>query len=99
MAAPHPVLAAEPFAVVESFSNATAEQIKQHIREILGRDYTLGGVACLKQLGLVEFPVNATHKIIKSEVQEAVLKHLKRISAEKASGRTGLSVSAQQGIV
>ncbi|KAF2691139.1 putative amp dependent CoA ligase [Lentithecium fluviatile CBS 122367] len=84
VAAPHPVIGAEPFAVVDSFANASAEQIKEHIRAVLGRDYALGGVACLKQLGLVEFPVNATHKIIKSEVQEAVLKHLKRISAEKA---------------
>lgn len=78
MAAPHHVLGSEPFAVVSSFEGTSAEQIKKHIQVILGRDYTLGGVVCLKQLGLVEFPVNATHKIIKSEVQKAVVKHLER---------------------
>lgn len=72
---PHSVLGAEPIAVVDSFTNTSAEQVKQHVRIALGKDYALGGVVCLKQLGFDDFPVNATHKIIKSELQEAVLKY------------------------
>jgi 4-coumarate--CoA ligase len=97
VAAPHPLLGAEPFAVVASLENTSAEQIKQHIWTVMGKGYPLGGVVCLKQLGLVDFPVNATHKIIKSEVQEAVLRYLRRISAEKTQVRTGLLVNGHIG--
>jgi 4-coumarate--CoA ligase len=75
---PHAVLGAEPYAVVDSFENSSAEQVKEHIRAELGKDYALGEVVSLKQLGFKEFPVNATHKIIKSDVQDAVLKYLRR---------------------
>jgi hypothetical protein len=80
--APHHVLGAEPFAVLNSYNGKTKAQIKDHVRAVFGRDYALGGLASLKQLGLVEFPLNPTRKIIKSEVQTAVVKHLKRISRE-----------------
>ncbi|KAF2017039.1 putative amp dependent CoA ligase [Aaosphaeria arxii CBS 175.79] len=76
--APHRVLGAEPFAVVDTSKMATNEQIKDHIRAILGRDYALGGVVELKQLGLVDFPVNATHKIIKTDIQSAVARYLQK---------------------
>jgi len=82
---PHHVLGAEPLAVLGSYNGKTEAQIKDHVRAVLGRDYALGGLALLKQLGFVEFPLNATHKIIKSEVQTAAVKHLRRISRE---GRT-----------
>ncbi|KAJ6199395.1 hypothetical protein J3E72DRAFT_185724 [Bipolaris maydis] len=71
------ILGAQPIAVVESFTNVSVEQVKQHVCTAIGDEYALGGVVCLKQLGLARFPVNATHKIIKSELQEAVLKYWK----------------------
>lgn len=80
--APHHVLGAEPFAVLSSYNDKTEAQIKDHVRAVFGRDYALGGLASLKQLGLVEFPLNPTHKIIKSEIQTAVVTHLKRIARE-----------------
>jgi hypothetical protein len=46
---------------------------------VFGRNYALGGLASLKQIGLVEFPLNQTHKIIKSDVQTAVLKYVIRV--------------------
>ncbi|KAI0595128.1 hypothetical protein F4775DRAFT_605405 [Biscogniauxia sp. FL1348] len=76
--APHHVLGAEPFAVLSTYNGKTEQQIKDHVRAVFGRDYALGGLASLKQLELVEFPLNPTHKIIKSEVQSAVLRHIKR---------------------
>jgi 4-coumarate--CoA ligase len=84
--APHAVLGTEPFAVIENFANATAEQIKEHVRAVLGANNALGGVVALKQLGLVEFPFNATHKVVKTDVQAAVIKYLKSASlkSEKA---------------
>jgi acyl-coenzyme A synthetase/AMP-(fatty) acid ligase len=76
---PHPTSGTEPIAVIDSFANANVEQVKQHIRVTLGEYYAVREIICLKQLGLVRFPVNATHKIVKSEVQDAVLEYLKRI--------------------
>ncbi|KAH8589377.1 putative amp dependent CoA ligase [Bisporella sp. PMI_857] len=83
--APHYVLGTEPFAVLSSYNGKTEREIKDHVRSVFGNDYALGGLATLKQLGFVEFPLNSTHKIIKSQVQEAVLKHLKRTRYEKAA--------------
>jgi len=80
--APHHVLGAEPFAVLSSYNGKSEAQIKDHVRAVFGRDYALGGMAELKQLGLIEFPVNQTHKIVKSKVQMAVVEHLKRVSRE-----------------
>lgn len=68
--------------MVSSYNGKTQTQIKNHVRDVLGKDYALGGVASLKQLGLIEFPLNATHKIIKSRVQIALAEYLKRISRE-----------------
>jgi len=78
VAVPHAEAIAEPIAVIESFSTADAAQVQQHVLDALGQDYALGDVLCLKQLGLVDFPVNATHKIMRSDVQDAVLKYMNR---------------------
>lgn len=78
----HHVLGAEPFAVLSSYNGKTEAQTKDHVRAVLGRDYALGGLALLKQLGFVDFPLNATHKIIKSEVQTAAIQYLRRMSRE-----------------
>lgn len=78
----HHVLGAEPFAVLSSYNGKTEAQIKDHVRAVLGRDYALGGLALLKQLGFVDFPLNATHKIIKSEVLTAAIQYLRRMSRE-----------------
>ena len=50
----------------------------RYVRNVFGGDYTLGGLISLKQLGLHEFPINPTYKIIKSEVRMAVIRHLSR---------------------
>ncbi|KAK8022711.1 hypothetical protein PG993_013478 [Apiospora rasikravindrae] len=86
---PHHVLGAEPFAVVSSYGEGKTEaEIKAHVRSALGRDYALAGLASLKQLGLVEFPLNQTHKVIRSELRSVVLKHLDR-QKSRANGRAG----------
>ncbi|KAL8792405.1 MAG: hypothetical protein Q9195_005019 [Heterodermia aff. obscurata] len=83
VAIPHHVVGAEPFAVLSSYNGKTGMEIKDHVRAVLGRDYALAGLASLKQLELVDFPLNQTHKIIKSEVQTAVMKYLERVSRDK----------------
>ncbi|KAK8091563.1 hypothetical protein PG997_001924 [Apiospora hydei] len=86
---PHHVLGAEPFAVVSSYGDGKTEaQIKEHVRAALGRDYALAGLASLKQLGLVEFPLNQTHKVVRSELRGLVLKHLDR-QKSIANGKCG----------
>lgn len=64
--------------MVRSLEGVTAEDIIQHVKGCLGKEYTLSGVASLAQVGLKEFPVNATHKIIKAEVEKAVRELLDR---------------------
>ena len=81
--APHHVLGAEPFAVLSSYNGKTEAQIKDHVRAVFGRDYALGGLTSLKQLGLVKFPLNATHKVVKSEVQTAVVRHVEGKNSKK----------------
>ena len=72
----HHVLGDEPFAVLGSLNGKTEAQVKSHVRAVFGKDYALGGLATLNQLGLVEFPFNPTRKIMKSEVRKAVIKYL-----------------------
>lgn len=76
---PHHVLGAEPFAVVSSFpAGKTEMQIKEHVCKALGRDYALAGLASLKQLGFVDFPVNQTHKVVRPDIRQAVLKYMSK---------------------
>lgn len=79
MSVPHPVIGDEPFAVLSNYNGNTEDEIKEHVRSVFGQDYALGGMTSLKQLGLQEFPINPTHKVIKSEVQTAALRHLNRL--------------------
>ncbi|KAI0469979.1 hypothetical protein GGR56DRAFT_684235 [Xylariaceae sp. FL0804] len=74
---PHHVLGVEPFAVISGYEPGSERCIKDHVRAVLGSNYSLGGLSSLKQLGLMEFPVNLTHKIIKSDVRKAVLKYMR----------------------
>ncbi|KAL4951130.1 hypothetical protein BDW69DRAFT_201651 [Aspergillus filifer] len=65
-----------PFAVLERYTDKTEAQIKRHVTTTLGKQYSLRGITYLKDLELKKFPVNATHKIIRSEVEEAVSSYL-----------------------
>lgn len=75
---PHPVLGQEPFAVVESLTSAdgtlkySKDEVKQRIVDIFGSEYALGGIATLDDLGMVDFPINATQKIVKRELEAPV---------------------------
>lgn len=68
----HPLLGQIPFAVLSSLNGKTEEEIKNHLLRTFGNDYALGGLCTLEDVGLSEFTVNATHKIIRSEVENAV---------------------------
>ena len=70
------VNAGGPFAVLEGSTGKTQTEIKRHIVHTLGVENALQGVVFLQNLGLERFPVNATHKIIRSEVEHAVLEYL-----------------------
>ena len=78
----HHVLGSEPFVVLSTMNGKNEAEIKAHVRAVFGKDYAIGGLASLKQLGLVEFPLNPTHKVIKSEVQVAAQKHAARMSRQ-----------------
>jgi 4-coumarate--CoA ligase len=62
---PHPELAHEPYVVTESFNHKTEDEIKKHVIDVFGETSALAGACTLKQLGLSQFPLNATSKITK----------------------------------
>ncbi|KAH7396385.1 putative amp dependent CoA ligase [Pyrenochaeta sp. MPI-SDFR-AT-0127] len=64
------------YAVVKDVGGKTEGNIIQHINDCLGKQYALDGVLELKQLGMSEFPVNRTCKILRRSVQEAVVQFL-----------------------
>lgn len=63
--------------MVHSLNGIKADDIIQHVKRCLGKEHLLFGVASLAQVGLKDFPVNATHKIIKAKVEKAVREMLK----------------------
>jgi hypothetical protein len=54
----------------------TEQDIKQYVNNSLGIYYALDGVLVLQDIGLADFPVNCTFKVIKSSIQRAVMQHL-----------------------
>lgn len=76
VAVPSRSLGQQPFAVSSGLNGLTADQIRGHVKATFGDDYALGGVASLKEIGLDQFPVNATHKIVKARVQRIVMDFL-----------------------
>lgn len=79
MPVPHPELGHEPFAVLSNCNGTTEDNVKSHVLQMFGQDYALRGVSSLEQIGLYEFPVNATHKIIKFQVEATVMEYLNRV--------------------
>lgn len=57
---------------MRSLEGITAENVAHHVKQYLGKEYILAGVASLEQVGLRDFPVNATHKIIKADLETAI---------------------------
>lgn len=78
VAIPHPTLGQEPYAVVSSMRGKSEEDIKQQVLDMFGKDYQLAGACSLKQLGVEEFSLNASGKIMKIDLQKAVLAYLKQ---------------------
>ncbi|TKA59713.1 hypothetical protein B0A55_13136 [Friedmanniomyces simplex] len=78
VAIPSPSLGQEPFAVLQDFHGKSEAQVKQGVINLFGNDYRLLGAASLKQLGLNAFPLNATGKVMKVELQRVVEEYLDR---------------------
>ncbi|KAK5683456.1 hypothetical protein LTS10_004989 [Elasticomyces elasticus] len=79
IATPHPQLGQEPFAILKARSSKSEEEIKMHVVTMFGRDYSLAGVASLEDLGLQDFPLNSTAKILKFELQQK-LEEFRKVS-------------------
>nr|POF14145.1 4-coumarate--coa ligase-like 7 [Quercus suber] len=71
-----PVLGQEAFAVLQSFAGVTEDDIKKHIVKSFGSDYALAGAKTLQDLGMEQFPLNATGKIMKIILAKAVEERL-----------------------
>ncbi|KAI5359126.1 putative AMP-dependent synthetase/ligase, ANL domain, AMP-binding enzyme domain superfamily [Septoria linicola] len=73
---PHELLGQVPFAVVEDLQGKTVEELKREVLDKFGKDYVLEGVATFQELGLKEWPLNATGKIMKLELVPRVTEYL-----------------------
>lgn len=69
---PHPVLGQEPLVVVKGLNGKTGEKLRERVLKMFGKDYAVGDVLTLEDLGEREFPLNATGKIMKKDVVEMV---------------------------
>ncbi|KAE9364968.1 acetyl-CoA synthetase-like protein [Stipitochalara longipes BDJ] len=67
---PHGTGESQPCAVLRSFAGKDPDKINNHIVRVLGKHYLPSDLLTLEQLGLDEFPINATHKVVKSELQQ-----------------------------
>ncbi|KAJ5448544.1 AMP-dependent synthetase/ligase [Penicillium cf. griseofulvum] len=72
----YPTIDPKPIAVLSDLTGKTEDQIRSHVVDILGQDYWLDRILSLQQIELSGFPVNATHKVVRSEVQRAVAEYL-----------------------
>lgn len=50
-------------------------KLKSRVIEVLGQDKALHAVYYLQDLGLTEFPLNATGKVLRKELVKAVMLH------------------------
>lgn len=69
---PHPVMGHVPLAIVEDLNGKTVEQIKEEIIKMFGQEYALEDVVSLEQLGLQQWPMNLTGKVVKTELMTKV---------------------------
>ena len=75
-----PGVGQEPFAIFAEYKDKSAEEIKQYVIDLFGKDYQLAGAASLQQLGLDTFPLNPTGKVQKIDLEAAY----KRYQAAKS---------------
>lgn len=74
---PSTELGHEPVAVVSSLDGRPKVEVSAHIEGTFGQAYVLGNVLELNEVGLADWPINASGKMMRTEVQQAVLNHLK----------------------
>ncbi|KAM7187816.1 hypothetical protein V8F33_011031 [Rhypophila sp. PSN 637] len=73
-------LGEKPYAVLKEWPHGISkDEIVKHVGETQGEKHRIPHVVSLREVGLDRFPVNATHKIVKLEVQKALLMCLKLI--------------------
>lgn len=62
-------------------ADTTPQKLQALVVEHLGPDYPIGKVFTLEELGMQEFPVNVTGKVMKIELRQAVEVLLSRASS------------------
>lgn len=62
---------------MRDLDDKTKGDVHQQVLDMFGRDYALGGVATFAELGMADFPLNATGKAMKLEMVEPVMSYSK----------------------
>ncbi|QIW99257.1 hypothetical protein AMS68_004775 [Peltaster fructicola] len=71
----HASLGQQPYAVVAEDLDSELDVIT-HVQAVFGPACVLSGVLSLRKIGLSQFPVNATFKIIRQDVEQALISAL-----------------------
>jgi acyl-CoA synthetase (AMP-forming)/AMP-acid ligase II len=75
---PSKKLGDEPFAILESLNGKTENEIKQRVLDVFSPDYALAGTVTIKELGLDSFPLNASDKIMRTELEKLAKSYFQR---------------------
>ncbi|PIA99677.1 4-coumarate--CoA ligase 3 [Cercospora beticola] len=73
VAIPHTVHGNRPVAIVANMGTHSPSAAIDHVQQVLGPVYTPDHLLCLHDLELMKFPLNATGKVVRTTIQEAVL--------------------------
>lgn len=66
------------FAVLRAPTGIDKARIETHVQQSVGHPCLLDGVLTLHDLGLDDFPINATSKILRTAVAIAVVNYVER---------------------
>lgn len=75
---PSPLYGENPTAILSSLCGNTVQELKTQVVEKLGKAYEIGDIFTLEELGMQEWPLNASGKIIKHVLKEVVVKYLEK---------------------
>lgn len=69
---PHAEMGEAPLIIVENLNGKMVEEVKEEVLKKFGREYALEYVVTFEQLGMQKWSINATGKILKTELRSKV---------------------------
>ena len=100
---PDPVMGEAPVAIIKSLSDKIqSSDLKSVLHQIvlreLGTSYAVAEVFTLGELGLNDFPLTASGKIIKHELRSYVVEHLSQLDRQRRVAQSASTLGQIKGI-